>query len=70
MPNVDLSERIKKAISYQVRQMFVAFWNLIGLTLSEKLVKGLASTKVVKEIKFERAWDELEPKSFISFRIV
>ena len=50
--------------------MFVAFWNLIGLTLSEKLVKGLASTKVVKEIKFERAWDELEPKSFISFNIV
>ena len=52
-----LSEKIRKA---------VAKWNvcnLIALIFGWNSVKGLRVTKVVKDIKFEGVWGELESKN-------
>ena len=48
--------------SYKVRQIFTLSWYLIALILDQNYVKSLRVTNIVKEIKFERAWRELEAK--------
>ena len=45
--------------SYQVREAFAPFCNLIALTLGYNSVESFSLTKIVKEIKFEGVWDEL-----------
>ena len=45
--------------SYQVREAFALFWNLIAPTLGHKSVESPRLTKIVKGIKFEEVWDEL-----------
>ena len=50
--------------SYQVREAFAPFCNLIALTLGYNSVERLRLTKIVKEIKFEGVWDELQPRKF------
>ena len=49
--------------SYQVREDFALFCNLIALSLGYNSVKSLGVTKIVKEIKFEGVWDKLESKN-------
>ena len=46
--------------SYKVRQIFTLSWYLIALILGQNCVKGFRVTNIVKEIKLERAWRELE----------
>ena len=53
-------ERSGKQLSS--RPSFGLFFNLIALTLDETSVKTLGFIKIVKEIKFEGVWDELESK--------
>ena len=43
--------------SYQVRQSFALFFNLIALTLVQNSVKSPTVTKIVKKIKFEGVWE-------------
>ena len=46
------------------RQILALFCNLVALILGLKWVKGLRVTKIVKEIKFEGVWGELEAKNW------
>ena len=58
--------------SYQVRQIFALFSNLIALALGQNSVKSLRVTKILKKIKYEGVWDQLETKRFantISYKI-
>ena len=48
--------------SYEVRQILAIFTNLIALILGQHSVKGLRVAKIVKKIKFERVWGDLESK--------
>ena len=48
--------------SYQLRNIFACVCNLIVLSLGWNSVKVLRVTKVVKKIKFEGIWGELEAK--------
>ena len=48
--------------SYQVKQILALFCYLIPLILGYSSVQGLRVTKIVKEIKFEGVWGELESK--------
>ena len=48
--------------SFQVRQILALFCNLIALILGENCVKRLRVTRIVKQIKFKRAWNDLEAK--------
>ena len=41
---------------------FCPFFNLIALTLGQNSVKSLGFIKIVKDIKFEGVWYELESK--------
>ena len=41
---------------------FAVIYNLITLTLGWNSVKSLRLSKIVKENKFKRAWDEVESK--------
>ena len=43
-------------------QIFALFCNLIALKLGQKSAKGLRITNIVKGIKFEGVWAELESK--------
>ena len=49
--------------TYQVREDFSVFCNLIALTLGENSVKSLTVTKHVREFKFEEVWDKLGSKN-------
>ena len=49
--------------SYQVRQILAFFCKLVALILDWNCLKGLTVTKIVKQIKFEGVWGELEAKS-------
>ena len=51
-----------RKISYQVKEGFGRFSNLIALTLGEISVKGFGFIKIIEEIKFEGTWDKLESK--------
>ena len=42
---------------------FSIFCNLIALILGSNCGEGLRVTKIVKEIKFEEVWGELEAKN-------
>ena len=47
----------------QVRQILKLFWKLVDLILAQNSVKGLTVTKIVKQIKLEEVWGELETKN-------
>ena len=50
--------------SYQERKILAPFCKLVTLILEWNCVKiGLRVTKIVKQIKFEWVWDELEAKN-------
>ena len=46
--------------SYQIKEILALFWYLIPLIINESSVEGFRVTKIVKEIKFERVWGDLE----------
>ena len=48
--------------SYQVKEILALFCYLIPLILGLSSVEGLRVTKIVKEVKFEGVWSELESK--------
>ena len=43
--------------SYQVRKIFTLFCKLVALIVKLNRVKGLRSTKIVKQIRFKGIWD-------------
>ena len=45
--------------SYQIKQIFALFFNLVALTLGLKSVKSFRITKIVKEITFQRVFNKL-----------
>ena len=49
-------------IGKEVGEILTLFCNLTVLNLVLKILKGLRVTKVLKKIKFEGAWGELESK--------
>ena len=57
--NFDPTQKIRKAFSYQVTQIYALFGKLIALTLGSNSFKSLKVTKIVQEIKFERVSDKL-----------
>ena len=48
--------------SYQAKQILSLLCKLVTLILDANYVKGLRVTKIVKPIKFERDWGNLEAK--------
>ena len=48
--------------SYQINHILAPFWYLIPVILGQGSVEVLGVTKIVKEIKFEGMWRELESK--------
>ena len=51
--------------SYQRRESFALFCNVLALTLAYNSVERLRLTKIVQEIKFKRVWDNLGSKKFV-----
>ena len=50
-------------------QIWGLFCNLIALILNSNRGRCLGVTKVVKKIKFEKIWDELEAKKIFPERL-
>ena len=50
---------------YQVRQIWTLFSILVALILGWNCVRDLRVTKIVKQIKVERIWGELEAKNLL-----
>ena len=49
--------------TYQVRQVLAIFFKVVALILSLNCLKGLRVTKIIKQSKFEGAWNKLEART-------
>ena len=58
IPNLDLREIIGKVVI-----TLALFRKLVALVLGKNCVKGLRVTKIVKQIKFEEDWGELQVRN-------
>ena len=54
--------------SYQLNQFLWRLCKFVTLNLNENYVKSLRVTKIMKEIKFEGDWGELEAKYFFQMQ--
>ena len=62
--NFDLSEKIGNAVSYEVGKIYALFLKLKCSNFRLNSVKILEVIEIVKEIKFERVWDDLESETY------
>ena len=63
MSNLDFSGGIEKK-SYQIRKNLALFCNLVALILGWNCVESVIVTKIVRKIKFEGGWSELEATNY------
>ena len=50
--------------NYHIQQILTVFLKLITLILGENCAKELGVTKIIKQIKFEGTWGELEARNY------